>query len=70
MLNVRRASSRSTDLSACRPSTRERWVPNAPGETDLRSRSYPVVITTVSDDGVVRELDEAATEIALVQRSK
>lgn len=70
MLNVRRAFSRSTDMSARRPSTRERWVPNAPGETDLRSRSYPVVFTTVSEDGVVRELDDAATEVALAQHSK
>jgi hypothetical protein len=70
MLNVRRALSRSTDLSARRPSGRECWIPTAPGEGDLRSRSYPVVITTISEDGVVRGLDDVADAVLLAQHSK
>ena len=47
-----------------------RLPPLSEAEGDLRSRSYPVVITTVSEDGVVRELDDATSDVALARHSK
>ena len=70
MLNVRRASSRSTDLCARRGPVRERWIPTVPGEGDLRSRSYPLVVTAFPEERSSRDLDDAATDVALGRTSK
>lgn len=70
MLNVRRASSVSTDPSGRRSPIRERWIPTAPGDGDLRSRSYPLVSSMVFEDGAVRDMDDAAAELAAVGRLK
>lgn len=70
MLNIRRAASVSIDPSVRRSPVRERWVPTSPGEGDLRSRSYPLVSTVLSEDGLLWERDEAAAEIAGVSRSR
>lgn len=65
MLNVRRASSVSVDPSGRRSPIRERWIPTAPGDGDLRSRSYPSVSAMVSEDGTLRDMDDSAIDFAL-----
>ncbi len=70
MLNVRRASSVSVDPSARRSPIRERWIPTAAGDGDLRSRSYPLVSAMVSEDGALRDLDDTAVDFAFVGRVK
>jgi hypothetical protein len=70
MLNVRRAGSVSVDPSARRSPIRERWIPTVPGEGDLRSRSYPSVTALFFEDGMIRDGDDAAGEVALVGRVK
>jgi hypothetical protein len=70
MLNVRRSSSVSTDPSGRRSSIRERWIPTAPGDGDLRSRSYPLASSMVLEDGALRDMDDVATDVAAVRRLK
>ena len=70
MLNVRRASSVSVDPSGRRSQIRERWIPTAPGDGDLRSRSYPLVSAMVSDDGALRDMDDSVVDFALVGHAK
>lgn len=70
MPNIRRAASVSIDPSLRRRPIRERWIPTTPGEGDLRSRSYPLVSTLLSEDGLVWERDEGGAEIAGVWRSR
>ena len=70
MLNVRRASSVSVDPSGRRSPIRERWIPTAPGEGDLRSRSYPLVATMLSEDGALRDGDDLGADVAFVGRLK
>ena len=70
MLNVRRASSFSADSSARRNAIRERWIPTAPGDGDLRSRSYPLALATFFDDSQVRDADEMVLDFAHFRRAK
>ncbi|MBY0278184.1 hypothetical protein K2Z84_22865 [Candidatus Binatia bacterium] len=70
MLNVRRASSVSVDPSGRRNPIRERWIPTAPGEGDLRSRSYPSGTAMFFDDLQARDPDEMLLDVALVGRAK
>lgn len=70
MLNVRRTSAVSIDPSGRRSAIRERWIPTAPGDGDLRSRSYPVVSAMLLEEGSLRDSDDTGTDVAVVGRLK